>query len=171
MPVGLPDRFICCALALCTSIGLAPAHAADLEVEVSGIKMRKGEIRAALFDNARDFAADVEIRATITPSGEVSAGVFTREEDLPHPPLQLVAVPANAATIRLRFTELEPGEYAVALFHDRNSDGKLDAVVDRRTLEPWGVSNDPQPENRPVTFDEAKFMLPAEGKTISIQLH
>jgi len=146
-------------------------HAADLEVEVHGIKVRKGEIRAGLWDNARDFAADTEIRGTITSSGEVSAGVFTREEDFPRPPLQIATVPADANTVRLRFTDLEPGEYAVALFHDRNSDGKLDALVDRRTLEPWGASNDPPPTDGPLTWDEAKFFLPAEGKTIAIHLH
>jgi uncharacterized protein (DUF2141 family) len=146
-------------------------QATDLDVEVRGIKVRKGEIRAALFDNARDFAADVEIRATITSSGEVSAGVFTREEDLPHQPLQILSAPADASIVRLRFAGLEPGEYAVALFHDRNSDGKLDALVDRRTLEPWGASNDPRPTDGPLTWEEAKFILPAEGKTIAIHLH
>lgn len=97
----LPIRLIHCTLALYACIWIAPVYAADLEVEVRGIKLRKGEIRAALFDNARDFAADVEIRATITASGEVSAGVFTREEDLPRPPLQTIIAPANANTVRL----------------------------------------------------------------------
>jgi uncharacterized protein (DUF2141 family) len=71
----------------------------------------------------------------------------------------------------LRFTNLEPGEYAVALFHDRNSDGKLDALIDRRTLEPWGASNNPRPTKGPVTWEETKFILPAEGKSIAIELH
>ena len=167
----LPTRLIHCTLALCACIWIAPVQAADLEVEVHGIKVRKGEIRAGLWDNARDFAADVEIRGTITSSGEVSAGVFTREEDFPRPPLQVATVPADANTVRLHFTDLEPGEYAVALFHDRNSDGKLDALVDRRTLEPWGASNDPRPTDGPLTWEEAKFILPAEGKTIAIHLH
>ena len=167
----LPIRVIHCTLALYACIWIARVDAADLEVEVRDIKVRKGEIRAGLWDNARDFAADTEIRGTITSSGEVSAGVFTREEDFPHEPLQIVSVPADANMVRLRFTNLEPGEYAVALFHDRNSDGKLDALIDRRTLEPWGASNDPPPTNGPLTWEEAKFILPPEGKTIAIHLH
>ena len=160
-----------CALACCTCISIGSAFAADLEVEVRGIKVHKGEIRAALFDNAEDFAADVEVRAIITSSGQISAGVFTREEDFTRPPLRTAVAPANADKLRLRFTDLEPGEYAVALFHDRNADEKLDALIDRRTLEPWGASNDPRPVDRALTWEESRFTLPAEGKSIVIHLH
>ena len=128
------------------------------------------EIRAALFDNARDLPRTLRY-VRRSPPAAISAGVFTREEDLPHQPLQILSAPADAGIVRLRFAGLEPGEYAVALFHDRNSDGKLDAGIERRTLEPWGASNNPRPTKGPVTWEEAKFILPAEGKTIAIQLH
>jgi uncharacterized protein (DUF2141 family) len=169
MAIRLPA--LLCALACCTCMSTGRAFAADLDVEVRGITVRKGEIRAALFDNGEDFAADVEVRAMITSGGQISAGVFTREEDFPRPPLRIAFAPANADKLRLRFTELEPGEYAVALFHDRNADGKLDALIDRRTLEPWGASNDPRPVDRAPTWEESRLTLPAEGKTIVIHLH
>ena len=167
----LPIRLIHCTLALYACIWIAPVYAADLEVEVRGIKLRKGEIRAALFDNARDFAAMSRYARRSPPAAKSAPASLHAKRTFPDPPLQTIIAPANANTVRLHFADLEPGEYAVALFHDRNSDGKLDAMIDRRTLEPWGASNDPRPTKGPVTWEEAKFILPAEGKTIAIQLH
>jgi uncharacterized protein (DUF2141 family) len=169
MAIRVPG--LLCALKCWCCMSIGPAFAADLDVEVRGIKLRKGEIRAALFDNAEDFAADVEVRAMITTGGQISAGVFTREEDFPRPPLRIAVAAAKADKLHLRFTDLQPGEYAVALFHDRNSDEKLDAEIDRTTLEPWGASNDPRPGDRALTWEESKFTLTGQGKAIVIHLH
>jgi len=152
------------------SIGCTAVDAADLEVEVRNVTPRVGEVRVGLFDNARDFSADIEVRAMVSGSGEVIAGVFTRDEDFPHPPLQIAVVPPSARTLRLQFKNLEPGEYAVAAYQDRNLDGKLDASVGGKTLEPWGISNDPRPEDRAPTWEESKFSLPPEGATVVLTL-
>ena len=107
----------------------------------------------------------------ISGSGEISTGVFTREEDFPRPPAQRISIPANAKVVRIRFTDLRPGEYAVAVFQDRNGNGRLDMTFAKTPLEPWGMSNDPRPPKRAPTFDEAKFTVPAEGAVIIVNLH
>jgi len=145
------------------------AWAADLEVEVRGVRPRAGEIHAALFD--RDgFAVDTEIRAMISPSGEISAGVFTGHDEFPRPPVDRITVKPSARTLRLTFSDLEPGEYAAGVYQDLNGNGRLDATVARNTIEPWGLSNDPRPGDRAPTWDEAKFTLPPEGAKIVIKL-
>jgi hypothetical protein len=50
-----------CFAALCILLA-GGAAAADLQVEVRNVKPRKGEVRAALFDNAEAFASAVKIR-------------------------------------------------------------------------------------------------------------
>ena len=159
-----------CLLALPILIVASTGSPADLEVEVRGVRPRVGEIRAALFDNAHDFSLAIEVRAMVTGTGEISAGVFTREEDFPQPPLQTLTASPTGRTLRLRFSNLEPGEYAVGLYQDLDADNKLDASVGGNTLEPWGISNNPRPEDRAPTWDEAKFTLPADGATIVIDL-
>jgi uncharacterized protein (DUF2141 family) len=144
------------------------ACAADLEVELRGVKPQGGDLHAAVFDNAEDFSLDLEVRAMISGSGEISTGVFTREEDFPRPPAQRVTVSADAKVVRIRFTDLNPGEYAVAAFQDRN--GRLDTNFAKTPLEPWGMSNDPRPQKRAPTFDDAKFTVPAEGAAIVVNL-
>lgn len=146
------------------------ACAADLEIEVRGIKTKTGQIHAALFANAADFQADLEVRGKITQEGGISTGVFTREIDLPRPPVETASAPVNAKTLQLRMTNLSPGTYALALYQDVNDDGKLDTRIDGKPLEPWGMSNNPKLDNRDATWDEVKFDLPAEGRHLIIEL-
>jgi uncharacterized protein (DUF2141 family) len=75
-----------------------------------------------------------------------------------------------AKVIHLRFTNLQPEEYAVAVFQDRNNDGKLDMTLGKIPTEPWGLSNDTRPLDRPPTFEEAKFAVPADGAAVVINL-
>jgi uncharacterized protein (DUF2141 family) len=146
------------------------ACAADLEVEVRGVRPRGGEVHAAVFDREEDFTLDIEVRAMVSPSGEISAGVFTDEDHFPRPPVDKLSVTPSARTLRLTFPDLGPGDYAVAVYQDRNGNGMLDATVVRDPTEPWGISNDPRPKDRSPTWDEAKFTLPAEGAKIVIEL-
>ena len=161
-----------CRLTLVLSVASAAgaASAADLEVEVRGVRLRGGEIHAAVFDRAEDFVLDTEVRAMVSPSGEISAGVFTGDDDFPRPPIGRLSVTPSARTLRLTFPDLESGEYAVGVYQDRNANGRLDTTVVRDPTEPWGISNDPRPKDRAPTWDEAKFTLPPEGARIAIEL-
>lgn len=147
-----------------------PAWSADLEVELRNVRPRSGEVYVAVFDNARVFAAALAIRAAVSDSGELMAGVFTRDTDWPYPPVETQSLPPDARILRLTFTELEPGEYAVAAYQDRNGDQKMNATLGRVPLEPWGISNNIRPADRPPNWDESKFTLPAEGTRIVIEL-
>jgi uncharacterized protein (DUF2141 family) len=148
----------------------ATTWAADLEVEVQGVKPRGGEVHAAVFDSAEAFALDTEVRGMISSSGEISAGVFTAENQFPRPPIDRLSVPPSARTLHLTFPGLEPGEYAVGVYQDTNGNGRLDATVARDPTEPWGISNNPRPKDRAPTWDEAKVTVPPEGVKIVIEL-
>ena len=160
-----------CRLALVLSLASAvvPAWAADLEVEVRGVRPRGGEVHAALFDREA-FALDTEIRAMISPSGEISAGVFTGQDEFRRPPVDRLSVTPGTKVLRLTFPGLEPGDYAVGVYQDLNGNGRLDATVARNLTEPWGISNNPRPKDRYPTWDEAKFTLPPEGAKLVIDL-
>jgi len=106
----------------------------------------------------------------VSHSGEVSAGVFTDEDDFPRPPTQKLSVTPGAKLLKLTFSDLEPGEYAVAAYQDRNGNNRLDATLVRVPTEPWGISNNPRPPDRTPTWDEAKFAVPPEGARIVIEL-
>jgi len=154
-------------IAVCAAL---PARAADIEIEVRGIKVRSGHVHAALFANADDFSLDLAFRAMITREGEISIGVFTKEGRMPRPPTEMIIAPANARTLHLRMTDVAPGAYALALYQDVNDDGKLDTNLNGAPFEPWGMSNNPRVSGRGPTWSEAQFDLPPEGARLVIDL-
>ena len=148
------------------------AQAADIDIEVRGIKVRTGQIHAALFANADDFSLDLAFRGKVSREGEVSIGIFTKDNALPRAPAEFVSAPANARTIQLHMGDVAPGTYALALYQDVNDDGKLDTNLQGIPLEPWGMSNNPpRVSGRGPTWDESQFDLPPEGIRLIINLH
>ncbi len=75
--------------------------------------------------------------------------------------------PATAETI-LSFA-VAPGAYAVAVHHDANSNGKVDANFLGIPKEGYGVSNDPRPRFRAPRFDEARVAI-ARDTTLTVRM-
>jgi uncharacterized protein (DUF2141 family) len=75
----------------------------------------------------------------------------------PSPTTNLDASPRDNETI-LTF-EVPRGSYAVAAFHDENSNGKLDANFLGVPREGYGVSNDVRPRFRAPRFSEARVLV------------
>jgi uncharacterized protein (DUF2141 family) len=160
-------RFIPALVAACLMLTV---QAADLDIEVRGIKSLTGRVHAALFANADDLKLDLTMRATVSKEGEIRTGIFTAEGLFPKPPTDSASAPANAKTISLRMTDLEPGSYALAVYQDVNDDGKLDTSIAGVPLEPWGMSNNPPHGDRPPTWADGQFTLPPEGARLVIYL-
>ena len=76
---------------------------------------------------------------------------------------------ASTDALQLVFADLAPGQYALRLTHDENSNGKLDSNFVGMPTEGYGFSNNPR-VMRPATFDEAKFELGADGTAVTIKL-
>lgn len=66
-------------------------------------------------------------------------------------------------------SDIPYGYYAISVYHDKNSNGKLDRSAIGFPAEPWGVS-----QNRfifgPPSFDDGKFVLNSKTKTVVINL-
>ncbi len=117
--------------------------AADLTVKVSGIKKSVGDVIFALFESAETYEA-----------GEPSHG-------------SLVA--AMPGAMEFTFTDLPEGEYAIKIFHDKNSNRVLDTGFFGLPKEPYGFSNNVRPKGRGATFEESVFSA-ATGDIIEIVL-
>lgn len=55
--------------------------------------------------------------------------------------------------------DLPKGEYAFILYHDKNSDGKMNRKLIGIPKEPYGFSNNVRPKLSHPTFEECKFVL------------
>ena len=60
--------------------------------------------------------------------------------------------------VHVIFNSLLSGVYALAVYQDKDRDGKLDRSIFGRSKEPYGFSNNPdRPRRGPVSFEKASF--------------
>jgi uncharacterized protein (DUF2141 family) len=105
----------------------------QIHVEVAGLRNDKGQTVCSLFSSAGDFPKKTE-----------------------------KAVAHSTAVIRSRhsvceFSGIVSGTYAISVFHDENSNGKLDTNFMGIPREGVGASNDARGHFGPPKFDAAAF--------------
>lgn len=78
-------------------------------------------------------------------------------------------VPAGE-TVTIRFTGVEPGDYAIALLHDENDNGKADRTLGMIPREGYGFSRDAKVRMGPPKFRDAVFAHGAEAQKLTIKM-
>lgn len=128
-------KYAAAITALCLA---APALAADLIVNISGVKSRKGSIVVCLWADKDGFP--------ICPKDA---------------PSRQVAPAANTASFT--FAGLEQGQYAVTAFHDKDGNGKLKQNFIGIPKEPAVVSGPKQKRMGPPKFEGAAFQVEGDA--------
>ncbi len=65
---------------------------------------------------------------------------------------------------------VEPGDYAVAIYHDVNGNGKMDKNMLGIPKEPYGFSTNFKPKISAPKFTDCQITVGETAKTISIKL-
>jgi uncharacterized protein (DUF2141 family) len=131
---------------------------------------------AAMAGAAAPAAAN-EVVITITglrsSEGVVRACMTTREDIFPRcirdPGSHRTVVPAGA-TVTIRFTNVAPGDYAIALLHDENNDGKANRALGMMPREGYGFSRDAAVQMGPPDFADAVFTLGTAARRMTIKM-
>ncbi|MCP4176305.1 MAG: DUF2141 domain-containing protein [bacterium] len=110
------------------------AQSGKITVYISGIKKTKGQLVIGLYNNKNTFPK----------LNKAYKSVFLN---------------VNRDNIKYIFSDVPNGDYAIAVFHDKNSDGKLDRDLLGIPEEGYGFSNNVLGTDRPPHFDKAKFKL------------
>ncbi len=126
-----------------------PASAADLTVEVQGLRSNGGAVHFGLYDKPGAFPDD-DGRIAGTQTG-IKAGIKG---------WRAVAV----------FKGLKPGRYALAVYHDENGNGEFDQFIFGLPIEDYGFSNGATVFFGPPSFEAAAVTVPAEGLRIAIRV-
>jgi uncharacterized protein (DUF2141 family) len=106
-----------------------------IHVEVVGLHNNKGHVFCALYSSADGFPKDSQ-RA-----------------------VQRDTLSISDRKVFCEFSGIEPGRYAVSVFHDENSNGKLDTNFLGIPREGVGASNDARGHLGPPKFDAAAFQF------------
>jgi len=127
-------------------------------------------------------AAAGEVVVTITDmrSGEgvVRACMTTREDIFPKcikdPASHRTVVSAGGSEegeiVTIRFTGVKPGQYAIALLHDENDNGKADRALGMMPKEGYGFSRDAKVRMGPPDFEDAVFEQGEETQELTIRM-
>jgi uncharacterized protein (DUF2141 family) len=121
------------------------------------------------------LAGDVVIAVTDLRSakGVVRACMTTREDIFPKcikdPTAHRTVVPAGE-TIEIRFSGVKPGDYAIALLHDENNNGKADRALGMMPKEGYGFSRDAPVRMAPPKFKDAVFKIEEGLSRVSIRM-
>jgi uncharacterized protein (DUF2141 family) len=120
------------------------ANAADLTVNIENIAQTRGTIMLGLFD-----------QATYNGDGAVNGA----------------SLKVEGSSVTAEFEGLEPGEYAVRLYHDLNDDGEMNTNPFGMPTEPYAFSNDAKGRFGPAKWEAAKFVVEADGTTHTITMN
>jgi uncharacterized protein (DUF2141 family) len=117
--------------------------------------------------------ATIIIDPIIEGKGNLSIGIYNSAESFPKNGHAAYAkdVKAIKGTQKIEFTNLPDGNYAIAVFHDLNSNKKLDKNFFGVPSEPYGFSNNVKHAISAPTFDESKVTIKGgHNLTVSITL-
>lgn len=131
-------------LALGFSTLAAPAAAETINVTVENLRNTKGIVRACL-----------TVRADTFPRCD-------RDLDAQH------VIVAARATVTFRFSNVTPGEYAIAVLHDENEDGKANRVLGMAPREGFGFSRDAPVRMAPPKWEDAVFTMGSSAQNMTI---
>ncbi|MEA3049557.1 MAG: hypothetical protein QOG84_1393 [Sphingomonadales bacterium] len=137
------------APAVAQADGQCTGHPSDtrLFVRVEGVRASQGLIAVTLYaDDANRFLAH-------------------------HGSLYVGRSPAHAGTSRTCIYVPKPGIYAIAVYHDANSNRKLDRNVIGFPVEAGGFSNNPNTFLGLPSFHSVRFRVRESGDEITVRLH
>lgn len=105
-----------------------------------------------------------------TANGNVMIAVFDTEASFLKAPSKTRGAPASVAGNKVVFKDLPEGDYAFAVYHDANSNGKMDKNALGIPTEDYAFSNEALGKMGPPSYERAKFALPAAGATVRVTL-
>jgi len=119
-----------------------PPAKVDLTIEIQHLHSNQGKIMALLFRAAKGFPDDA-INAHRQGMAQI-----------------------NEKTSEIVFRKLEPGNYAIALFHDENDDSKLNKHWYGKPEEGVATSNNIIPRFGAPSYEDCQFTINSDMKIV-----
>lgn len=141
-------KFATIRIALCTVLavtGAATAGAADLTVSVVNMETTSGTLFISVYDDAEAYTTSNSDAAVLSGRGKVRGEEY-----------------------KFTLHNLEPGQYAIKMFHDENDNGEMDSNMLGIPKEGYGFSRNGG-RLGPASWEDAVIDL-QEDMSISIKL-
>lgn len=123
---------------------LVYSQKSNLTIKITDVENRKGKIQIGLYNTEKGFLDESK-------------------------QYKKVRITATAPTTTYTFRSLPEGTYAIAIYHDENSDNECNRNLIGIPTEEFGFSNNVRPVVSAPSYKKAKFSL-TENKTITIKI-
>ncbi len=103
----------------------------------------------------------------------IRVGVYRPQDNFPKGDIAYKGYevkPEGKSTVVLSISDLEYGEYAIAVYQDKNGDKKLNTGMFGIPKEPYAFSNNFKPTFSAPKYSDCKFDYKAEKNEVSITL-
>jgi len=118
----------------------------SIEIRVEGLRNDEGQVFVSLFNQAEGF-----------PGGK-------------EPPFRTLGAKSVNGKATVVFENIAYGEYAVAVHHDEDGDGKMKTVYGTIPQEGIGISRDAKGMMGPPKFNDARFDLQSATVVMTIKV-
>lgn len=135
--------FLCSA----TASGEEQTETGDIIVDISALKSHSGLARVSLYNSNDGFPIKSEKA------------------------FKTIVVNLEKEGASARFSDIPYGEYAAAVLHDENKNGRMDLSWMMLPEEGFGASNVMKKRFIPPAFNDAKFILHSEERILEVRIH
>lgn len=111
----------------------------------------------------------IDVTVTKHHKGSIFLALYNTEESYMHDSYKSGHSKVKEGKATFVFKEIEKGDYAFSLFHDVNSNKKMDKNFFGIPKEPYGFSNEKKGRFGPPKFKDVKFHLET-NKTIHVSI-
>ncbi len=125
------------------------------------------------FSQPQTHNLTIKVTNVKSAKGSIQIGLYNNEEDFPHKGLefQKLVLKATAPIFTYTIENLPQGEYALALYHDINEDGKINHNLLGVPKESYGFSNNIKPFLSAPAFEKVKFFVRSDTTIIITLFH
>lgn len=132
-------------LGVFANVSMGYAQESRIDAVVQGVKSEKGNVSCSIWNSEKGYPGDTKVAVqTVTARIQAQQAICT------------FTVPA--------------GKYAIAAYHDENSNGKLDSNFIGIPTEGVAASNDAKGHMGPPSFEDAQFEHKDEIQNIKLTL-
>ncbi|MGF1763268.1 DUF2141 domain-containing protein [Aliivibrio kagoshimensis] len=114
----------------------------------------------------------VHINGIIENSGSIELQLLSNQQqyDEQNPPYRECSQPADTQSAICVFSDVPHGDYAIFVFHDKNSDGDLNMNYFGIPTERLGLTNVNLETNEYPSFDDSKFSFNSQHAQVFLNL-
>jgi len=120
---------------------------------------------------SEDYKLRLSIQNIQEVKGNIEVGIYNTSDSFlkEGQALKTYIIPVDGNTVTYEIDDLLSGNYAIAIYQDKNTDGKCNLNFIGIPKEPYGFSNNIKPKFSTPSFKDCEFSLNS-NRTLEIKL-